>query len=170
MKYINLETPHFALINLNEFLSDTMETISKTVPPDIALLPQIPDSITAVEIDTEQIASVIENLISNAIDAMPKGGSITVSSRLAHRLQFPGYDDRPRDYALVEIRDTGLGIPPEMVEQLFEPNFSYSKESSGLGLAMSKKIIEDHHGFIEVESDIDAGTLFTIYLPAKSVL
>ncbi len=170
MKYINIETPHFALINLNEFLNGTLETVSKSLPPDITLQPQIPELITAVEIDTEQIASVIENLISNAIDALPKGGSITVSSRLAHRLQFPGYDDRPRDYALIEIRDTGLGIPPEVVERLFEPNFSYSKESSGLGLAMSKKIIEDHHGFIEVESDVDAGTLFTIYLPAKSVL
>ncbi|MBN1478959.1 sensor histidine kinase [candidate division KSB1 bacterium] len=170
MKYINLETPHFSLLNLNEFLNDTLVTISKTVPPDIVLQSQIPDAITGVEIDREQMASVIENLISNAIDAMPKGGSITVSSRLAHRLQFTGYDDRPRDYALIEIRDTGLGIPPEVVERLFEPNFSYSKESSGLGLAMSKKIIEDHHGFIDVESEIETGTLFTIYVPAKSVL
>ncbi len=170
MKYINLETPHFSIINLNEFLTDTLETINKSIPPDISLQQQIPESITAVEIDSEQMTSVLENLINNAIDAMPKGGSITISSRLAHRLQFPGYDDQPRDYALVEIRDTGIGIPPDVIERLFEPNFSYSKESSGLGLAMTQKIVQDHHGFIDVESEVDAGTLFTIYLPAKSVL
>ncbi|RPH92600.1 MAG: hypothetical protein EHM72_17190, partial [Calditrichaeota bacterium] len=167
LKFVNIEAPHFIVINLNDFLQRTLDTITAALPPDIQLRREISDEVTGVEIDVEQMASVLENLIANAIDAMPKGGDITVSLRVAQRLQFIGYDDRPRDYALIEVRDTGVGMPADVLDHLFEPHFSYSKESSGLGLAMVKKIIDDHRGQTEVESEVDVGTLFTLYLPIR---
>jgi len=114
------------------------------------------------------MASALRNLLTNAKESMPDGGSITVSSKLAHRLQFANSDDRPRDYALIEIQDTGIGMPPDKLDRIFEPKTSYSQEISGIGLTIVKKIIDDHHAHIQVESEVDMGTLFTIYIPVKS--
>lgn len=170
LKFVSLEAPHLVATNITKFLSETLDIIAVTIPTDIELIREIPDDIIAVDVDIEQMTSVLENLIANAIDAMPQGGSIRVSLSMAQQLQFPGYDDQPHSYALLEVRDTGIGIPPEVLNRLFEPKFSYFKESSGLGLAIAKKIIDDHHGHIEVESEVDIGTLVTIYFPIRKNL
>ncbi len=166
MKYINLESPQFVVVDLSAFLRKALEALRLTCPPDIRIIGNFSKSDAAkINIDTEQMHSVIENLVNNAIDAMPEGGRISVTTRLARRLQFAQHDERPRDYAIIEIRDNGKGIPPEAIDRLFEPNFSYSKESSGLGLAIVQKIINEHHGQIEVESQVGVGSIFSIYLP-----
>lgn len=168
--FVDLEEPQLNTVNINAFLNDLLDDVEKEMPPDIELRRHIPEEITAVDIDDGQMASALRNLLTNSKESMPDGGSITVSSKLAHRLQFPNSDDRPRDYALIEIQDTGTGMPPDVLDRIFEPNFSYFKESSGLGLTIVKKIIDDHHAHIEVESEVDIGTLFTIYIPVKSSL
>jgi len=114
-----------------------------------------------VRCDPAQIEQVLVALVMNAIDAMPKGGSLAVRSHLLPKTAE----------AQLQIQDDGVGIPPELLPNLFEPFFT-TKESGhgvGLGLAISKNIVERHQGHIEVTSDPGRGTTFTITLPVGGV-
>lgn len=104
--------------------------------------------------DRSQMIQVILNLVRNALQAMPKGGKLFVSTKL--------YD---KDFVEIEIKDTGIGIPKENLARLFDPFFSTKEEGTGLGLSIVYKIIQEHNGRIEVESKIGEGTTFFIYLP-----
>lgn len=114
-----------------------------------------------VPMNKEQVLQALENLISNAIDAMPRGGTLAVSK------------DRERvgdqDYVAVKIKDTGQGIPKENREKIFEPFFTTKllMKGTGLGLSIAKKVAEDHGGFIDVDSEIGAGATFGLYFPLK---
>jgi len=104
--------------------------------------------------DAERLKSCMSNIAINALQAMPSGGSLTADVR-----QSNGYVE-------VSISDTGVGISEESLGKVFEPYFSTKQAGFGLGLAVTKKIIEDHQGQIEVTSDLNRGTTFTIKLPA----
>jgi len=87
---------------------------------------------------------------------MPKGGKLTLTTE---------WKD---DYVCVHVEDTGIGIPEENMEKIFEPQFTTKPKGIGLGLAVSKALIEEHGGNIEVESEVGKGTIFTVKLPIKS--
>ena len=110
------------------------------------------------EADPRTLEQVIVNLITNAVQAMPEGGTLSLSVGPAHNPQGP----------VVELRiaDTGPGIPPEILDRIFDPFFTTKKDGTGLGLAISRRILAAHKGGIQVESFADAGTVFTIRLPA----
>jgi signal transduction histidine kinase len=91
----------------------------------------------------------------NAIDALPQGGNIYLD--IIHT-------DEPSGF-MVKVRDTGVGIQPEHLEHLFDPFFTTKEDGLGLGLFTSKRIIEDHHGWLEVESEPGVGTEFIVWLP-----
>ena len=109
----------------------------------------------------EQLLQALENLISNAIDAMPRSGVLTVSTDKEQT--------GDQTYLALRIQDTGQGIPKENIERIFEPFFTtkLSMKGTGLGLSITKKVIEDHGGYIRVNSDIGAGTTFSLYFPLK---
>ncbi|MGE5894937.1 MAG: ATP-binding protein, partial [bacterium] len=118
-------------------------------------LAHIPEIMT----DRERIKEVINNLISNAIDSMPRGGIlgiITTEETL-----------KERPYLSVKVTDTGQGIPGDKLKMIFEPFFTTKvlEQGTGLGLAISKKIVEDHGGFIGVESTVGKGSMLTFHLP-----
>ncbi|MBI3609952.1 MAG: GAF domain-containing protein [Nitrospirae bacterium] len=133
-----------------------------------------PDLPTII-VDADQMKQVFINLLKNAFDAMPKGGTLTITTR-AHGLNGPrteaGFHEKPLVFAdrVIEIRfkDTGEGIAKEHLPKIFDPFFT-TKEGlgTGLGLAVSYGIIERHSGRIEVESVIGEGTTFVIKLPVK---
>lgn len=132
----------------------------------------IADSLWHVEADEGQISQVIQNLIINAMQAMPDGGTITVSAENVHlepntTLPLPG-----GRYVKVVVKDHGVGIPPENITKIFDPYFTTKKKGSGLGLAAAYSIVKKHDGFISVESEVGVGSTFTVYLPAttKSVI
>jgi PAS domain S-box-containing protein len=127
----------------------------------------IPDNLPLVNIDKGQISQVIQNIVLNAKDAMPEGGSIEI--RCANYRCAPG-DHLPLpegDYVLISIRDTGTGIPPEIIGKIFDPYFTTGKHGQGLGLAVTRSIIAKHGGHVGVESKVGAGSVFTIYLPVS---
>jgi signal transduction histidine kinase len=93
------------------------------------------------------------NLIENALQAMPKGGSLSVRAR------------RDGDHVAVEVADTGVGMDPVALGKIFEPYFSTKDTGTGLGLAIAKKAVEEHGGTIEVASAAGAGTTMRILLP-----
>jgi two-component system, NtrC family, sensor kinase len=114
-----------------------------------------------VWIDREQMKQVFMNLILNAIQAMREGGSIFISTRLVSRDEA-GHSGQ---FVQVEVRDTGIGIPPENLDRIFDPFFTNKDEGSGLGLSISHQIVQEHGGYVTVESKLGVGTTFFINLP-----
>lgn len=128
----------------------------------------IADSLWQVEADEGQISQVIQNLIINAMQAMPDGGTITVSAEnisLETNTTLPLPAGR---YVKVVVKDHGVGIPMENLSKIFDPYFTTKKKGSGLGLAAAYSIVKKHEGFISVESEVGVGSTFTIYLPATT--
>ena len=119
------------------------------------------------EVDEGQISQVINNLMINADQAMPDGGTIQVSAENA----AIGPDDRSGlpegKYLKISVQDHGVGIPPERIEKVFEPYFTTRPEGRGLGLSTARTIVKRHRGLITVDSQVGAGTTFTVYLPAS---
>jgi signal transduction histidine kinase len=165
MKFVNVEKLNLTDVDLNELVQETSEVIRKELPPDIALELALCQKLPFSRLDQDQIKSVLENLVLNAVNAMPEGGRITVSTKPARALQFDNNAAEPRDYIELEVLDTGVGIPEANLAHIFEPDFSSTKNGTGLGLAIVKKIIDDHGGRIEVQSTPGVGSTFCIYLP-----
>lgn len=119
----------------------------------------------SVDADKGQIAQVINNLIINADQAMPNGGVIKVSltNCSVRKSEIPTLDSG--DYISITIADEGTGITPENLKRIFDPYFTTKKDGNGLGLASSYSIIKSHNGILTVDSVIDKGSTFTIYLP-----
>jgi len=127
----------------------------------------IPDDLWPVEADTGQISQVLNNLVINAVQAMPKGGRVYVSARNV-RLEEEQPPLEAGCFLQVEVRDEGIGISPEHQERVFDPYFTTKQMGSGLGLATCYSIIKKHGGKIEVHSRIGHGASFRFWLPALS--
>jgi PAS domain S-box-containing protein len=130
----------------------------------------IPDNLWQVNIDKGQISQVISNLVINARQAMPGGGTIEIKAGnmvldpeqpLGRQIPL-----NPGDYIRVTVADHGTGISSKYIDKIFDPYFSTKQTGSGLGLAISYRIISNHGGHISVESEVDVGSNFYIYLPA----
>jgi two-component system cell cycle sensor histidine kinase/response regulator CckA len=122
----------------------------------------------AAEIDPGQISQVIGNLVVNADQAMPNGGTLRVTcdnfSYTSGNGAIP--DLSPGDYIRIAIRDEGIGIPEEYLKRIFDPYFTTKPKGTGLGLATTYSIVKNHNGLITVQSELHAGSTFTVYLPA----
>lgn len=119
-----------------------------------------------VDVDGDGIQQVLTNLVMNAIDAMPDGGVVEVSTVREVR---PAGDEHRGRYAVITVKDEGTGIAKEDLDHIFEPFFTTKSvgDGTGLGLSVTHGIISDHGGFIEVQSERTRGTLFAVHLPAK---
>ncbi|HEY2102863.1 MAG TPA: PAS domain S-box protein [Chthoniobacterales bacterium] len=125
------------------------------------------------EIDSGQISQVIANLVVNADQAMPNGGTLHVSCENyrhsptsgSHAAALP-----PGNYVRISIRDEGVGIPERYLKRIFDPYFPTKPKGNGLGLASTYSIVKNHQGLIVVESETNVGSTFTIYLPAAARL
>jgi signal transduction histidine kinase len=110
-----------------------------------------------VEAASGQIHQILWNLLRNAVEAMPEGGTIYLAAGL--KVASP-------PEAILMVRDTGVGIAQADIDHIFEPFFSRKPDGTGLGLATTARIVEDHKGSIDVKSQLGRGTTFTIRLPA----
>jgi two-component system cell cycle sensor histidine kinase/response regulator CckA len=122
------------------------------------------------EIDEGQINQVIHNLVLNARQAMPLGGTIEVRAEnvaLKTGSTIQGAYIPPNKYVKIMVKDPGVGIPPEHLQKIFDPYFTTKQKGSGLGLATSYSIIKNHEGYLFVESELGTGTTFSIYFPAS---
>jgi two-component system NtrC family sensor kinase len=153
---------------LNKETTDVREVIDRTIRlvrhqlelSGIQLQLDLPSDLPLIQCDAAQIEQVLLALILNAIDAMTRGGNLWISTRL---------DDQDFEYRIT-VRDDGTGIAPEILAQIFEP-FLTTKQTGkgvGLGLAVSNRIVEQHDGRIDVQSELGKGTAFTIHLPVQS--
>ncbi len=127
---------------------------------------RVPENVWLVEVDTGQISQVINNLVINAIQAMPEGGTIDLS---IENIELEKNDILlpPGAYVKIAVQDEGTGISAQNLKQIFDPYFTTKKNGNGLGLATCYSIIKKHDGTITVNSELGRGSTFTIYLPAK---
>ena len=132
---------------------------------------QVDEELWMVEADEGQIGQVIQNLALNAAQAMPMGGTITITARnvSARQKELPSVL-RQGNYVVMSIKDSGIGIPEQYLPKIFDPYFTTKDKGSGLGLATSYSIIKNHGGFINVKSKPGEGTIFFVYLPATEAL
>ena len=115
---------------------------------------------------------VIMNLVFNAYEATPDGGEVCITTKGENLSELAsGFDQiAPGNYVIIEIKDSGMGIPPDCINRIFEPYYSrktMGTSGSGLGLAVVHGVIKDHKGYYDVFSEIDEGTRFILYFPAK---
>jgi len=152
-----------APVNPRVVLDSALSLIdSQALIKKIRLIRDVPDDLPDFEVDAQQIQQVLINLCLNAMDAMPKGGTLTVKARARH-------DETTGMRTPVEISviDTGTGIPSEIRSRIFEPFFTTKSvgKGTGLGLSLCYGIIKSHHGQIDVESEVGKGTTFIVCLP-----
>jgi PAS domain S-box-containing protein len=126
----------------------------------------VPASLWSAEVDRGQISQVFNNLIINAVHAMPKGGAVHLAFENAVVKEHNAASLKAGDYVKITFRDEGTGIPEEHLPKIFEPYFTTKTNGSGLGLATVLSIVNRHDGKISVESKAGAGTTFTVYIPA----
>ncbi|WP_417914601.1 response regulator [Candidatus Electronema sp. JM] len=126
------------------------------------------DQLRLISADSSQISQVIQNIVLNAKQAMPEGGKIQIScvnvAGAAETVLPP--ELRQGDLVRITIQDRGRGIPPHIIDKIFDPFFSTKPEGSGLGLAICHSVIMKHGGWIAVQSELGRGTMFAVYLPA----
>jgi signal transduction histidine kinase len=156
------------VVSLSELVVNTVGTMLKdsNIKADF----DFPDHLYRVAVDEGQMKQAIYNLVINAKEAMPKGGTLTVRGENINISAQDSYPMQEGDYLRISLRDTGAGIPAENLAKIFDPYYStkdtYSQKGLGLGLAVCYSIIKRHGGLVTVESQVGAGTTFYIYLPA----
>ena len=159
--------------DLGEFVGEVTSVLAKGIPEDIALQVRCVDGPLPVHADPSQLQQILTNLAINARDAMPTGGAITVS---LDRLDLdeesappsPGMPAGP--WAVLEVSDTGQGIPAEVMPRVFEPFYTTKEIGYGTGLGLSQVYgsVSQHGGFIDVRSPAGKGAHFVIHLPLES--
>ena len=157
-------------LNLTDVLAELSHLLRRLIGENITLKFVHDRDLGLVKVDQGQLEQVIINLVVNARDAMPEGGTLTIrTDNVTFAEPSPvGHEQAPAgDYVRVEVRDTGSGIDPEHIGKIFEPFFSTKDAGSGTGLGLSTVygIIKQTEGFIVPESAPGEGTLFSIYLP-----
>ncbi len=125
------------------------------------------DDLSPVEVDEGQISQVINNILLNAVQAMPWGGKVRIAAENKSIEANDGLPLTKGKYVMVSISDQGCGVPKENIKKIFDPYFTTKDRGSGLGLTAAYSIIEKHHGYIQVESEAGTGTTFSVYLPAS---
>lgn len=134
---------------------------------NVTCVTELQDSIWNCDYDVNQIGQVIDNIVINAQQAMPLGGTIRISAKNVNIGKNTHLLNKG-NYVRVSFNDTGIGIPKEIIPKIFDPFFTTKQKGSGLGLATSYSIITRHGGAIEVESEPGKGSTFHVYLPAST--
>ena len=152
--------------SVGEIIRDSAEFVLHGC--NVACSYAVPDDLWLVDVDKGQMSQVIQNIIINAKQAMPDGGTIRVScenaeSRSNNVQSLPGQGN----YIKIEITDSGTGIPDNIMDKIFDPYFTTKQEGNGLGLAIAHSIVAKHDGSIGVRSTPGKGTTFTLYLPVS---
>ena len=157
-------------INLNEIVKEAESILVRVIREDIKLRAVLTDKKCIVMADSNQIEQVLTNLATNARDAMPNGGSLTISTDIMEMddafIKAHGYGVKGM-YALISVSDTGIGMDEITKQKIFEPFFTTKEvgKGTGLGLAIVYGIVKQHNGYINVYSEPGKGTTFRIYLP-----
>ena len=156
LKFARKSTSTLEAVNINEIIELALPLVNHSVSPSVKveINKSLEKNMPKILGDTYQLEEVFLNIIINAYHAMPDGGVIKITTRNFQDL-----------YAQIQITDTGIGIPAVNLKNIFMPFFSTKGQGTGLGLSICHNIIKNHNGSIELESQVNQGTTFTIKLP-----
>ncbi len=157
--FSKMPAPQFVRVNVNEALRNAVrlfepqfnEVGKPTITPELFLAEPLPD----IDADPDLLHRAFQNLVLNALDAMPAGGTLTLRT------------SENNGNVRIEVADTGKGLTPEECSRLFTPYYTTKSQGTGLGLAIVQSVVSDHHGTISVTSDEGRGTTFRIDLPQR---
>jgi two-component system, NtrC family, sensor kinase len=160
MEYARPNPTEFCSTSIADVIDKTLQLVeNRLYKQKISIEKKIDSDLPRMQADSQQLAQVLVNLYLNAIDAMPEGGKLRVEAEIAK-------PDGAEPVILITVADTGIGIDEMDREQIFQPFFTAKKRRGmGLGLPICKRIIKNHGGRIEVESQLGIGTTFKIYPP-----
>lgn len=147
----NMSEIRKTVTDLNEVLESAIISVPK--PNNIQIMTHLGEAFLAVKLDVSKMTRVFENLITNAIESMPRGGTLAVET------------SQDANGVSVIIKDTGIGMSDEEQDNLFTPFYTSKKNAIGFGLVYSKQVVESHDGSIEISSEEGKGTAVTIYIP-----
>ena len=160
-------------VDIGEVLRAVVEIVSQTFDRRIRVEADLPPHLPLVESDAGQLETALLNLCINARDAMSEGGTLSLKATVVNLtpMEFPpGTEGAPGQYVRIVVRDTGVGMEPQVIERIFEPFFTTktSGQGTGLGLAMVYGTVMNHQGFIAVRSQVGQGSEFTLHLPVTT--
>jgi signal transduction histidine kinase len=163
-----------AASDLNDVLARTFKLVEPSLPANVRLELDLEPQLPPVLADAEQLKQVFINLALNALQAMPDGGRLTVSTRRPRQPLELGLSEAMPRYAAetVEVRfsDTGAGIPEDARDRIFIPFYTTKSKGTGLGLAITQRIVKAHGGSIEVQSRLGEGSEFILRFPSASAV
>ena len=161
LEFARPSDPKFEMTDINGIVDGMLLLVStETKKKQVVVIKEYASDLPSITVDGEQIKQVFLNILLNAIEATPPNGTIIVRTRSFLK---PGGEP----HLQIEFTDTGCGIPPEYVEDIFNPFFTTKTKGSGLGLSISNQIIQDHLGYIDVESRVNQGSSFFVNLPLR---
>ncbi|MEK6678679.1 MAG: ATP-binding protein [Nitrospirota bacterium] len=155
---------------LNDIIKGMEKLLQRVITENVEFKTALTDKGTIIMADTGQIEQVLLNLVANARDAMPKGGTVFIKTEVVNVdevfVRSHGYG-KPGDYVLLSVSDTGIGMDEMTKERIFEPFFTTKEvgKGTGLGLSIVYGIVKQHNGYIDVNSELGKGTTFNIYFP-----
>jgi PAS domain S-box-containing protein len=160
------------LIQTKHLIAELATILRGTIPKDISITTSTSPDLWVVLGDSTQLHQVLLNLCVNARDAMPKGGTLRITAgnvELDEQYTSMSPEAKAGPYVRIDVIDTGAGIPPEHLDKIFDPFFTTKEPGMGTGLGLSSTIgiLKSHGGFVTVQSQLDQGTTFSIYLPAR---
>ena len=160
--------PQFQKSDILKVMEETLAIIdNQIIKKKIKVTKEFQKDLPQVFVDERQIKQVFINIMVNAIQAMEDEGSLTLSTKANQQKMHRGEE---AEFLQILITDTGKGIPDDQLDKLFNPFFTTKHDGTGLGLAIVHRIIEEHHGFIEISSKLGKGTTFTINLPMSEAV
>jgi PAS domain S-box-containing protein len=170
LTFARKNNPHVEPVDINLIIEQTIRLFEATIPKSIHIKHYPSSEPVVVQGDDGQIQQAVLNLCLNARDAMPNGGVLVISCRPVfldeeHAAQFA--DGKSGNYVMISVADSGAGIPQHILNQIYEPFFTTKEQGKGTGLGLSVVygVVRGHNGYISVNSEIDSGTVFTMYLP-----
>jgi len=164
--FVRKKRPEQKALNIQDLLGIILDFLDHQIQKQmVTVVNEMRDNIPSVRGDADQLQQVFLNLILNAIQSMPDGGTLCLSASVKE-ISKEGVEDSHRPYVEICVEDTGVGMDKAVAQNIFTPFFTTKDTGTGLGLMVSQGIIQDHEGWIEVESEIGRGSLFKVYLPS----
>ena len=166
LKLVDIDEPDLEPTDINELVEDFVHRTRRRIPPDVRLLEDLAPGLPLALVDREQIEEALENLVSNAVDVMGVGGTVTIATADGTGLELSDQTTNG-DFIVIEVLDTGDGVSEALGERIFEPGVTQHADGTGLGLAIVRKIARDHGGDVTFESRDGVGSVFTLRLPIQ---
>ena len=164
--FVRRKKSEWRTLDLRGILENTLDLLNQQIQKkSVSVVKDMRDDLPPVTGNPDQLQQVFLNLILNAIQSMPDGGRLSLSAS-TKEISKEGLEEGRRPYVEVCVEDTGVGMGREVIQQIFDPFFTTKDTGTGLGLMVTQGIVQDHEGWIEVESEVGKGSVFKVYLPS----